>query len=62
MIAEGHTPNEISGVLNLPVRTIESHKHEMMQTLGVQTTSELVQLVIQMGLVANGQRKNGSVT
>ena len=62
MIAEGHTPNEISGVLNLPVRTIESHKHEMMQTLGVQTTSELVHSLSKWDSSRMASGKMGSVT
>jgi DNA-binding NarL/FixJ family response regulator len=51
MLSEGRTPNEMAGTLNLMVSTVEAHKDEMMQTFGVQTTTELVRLAMQMGLV-----------
>ena len=51
MLSEGRTPNEMAGTLNLMVSTVEAHKDDMMQSFGVQTTSELVRLAVQMGLV-----------
>jgi len=51
LIAEGRTMKEIAGILNISPRTAESHKYEMMQTLGIQTTAELIQCAIRLGLV-----------
>ena len=33
---------EIATILDLSTRTVEAHKYEMMRTLGVQSTAELV--------------------
>ncbi|MGH9835247.1 MAG: response regulator [Blastocatellia bacterium] len=52
LIAEGRTMKEIASILNISVRTVESHKYEMMQALGVQTNAELVQYAIKIGLVS----------
>jgi len=52
LIAEGRTMKEIAGLLKISARTVEAHKYEMMQTLGVQTTAELIQYAIRIGMVA----------
>jgi DNA-binding NarL/FixJ family response regulator len=51
LVAEGRTMKEVAGVLHISPRTAESHKYDIMQALGVQTTAELVQCAIRMGLV-----------
>jgi DNA-binding NarL/FixJ family response regulator len=51
LIAEGRTMKEVAGVLDISPRTAESHKYDIMQSLGVQTTAELVQCAIRMKLV-----------
>jgi DNA-binding NarL/FixJ family response regulator len=51
LIAEGRTMKEVAGILNISSRTAESHKYEMMQVLGIQTTAELIQFAIKLGLV-----------
>jgi DNA-binding NarL/FixJ family response regulator len=51
LIAEGRTMKEIASILDISTRTVEAHKYEMMQTLGVQTTAELIQYAIKIGLV-----------
>jgi DNA-binding NarL/FixJ family response regulator len=51
LIAEGRTMKEIASVLNISTRTVESHKYEMMEAIGVQTNAELVQYAIKIGLV-----------
>jgi DNA-binding CsgD family transcriptional regulator len=43
---------EAAGILNISPRTAESHKYEIMQVLGVQTTAELIQYAIRKRLVA----------
>lgn len=51
LIAEGHTAKEIASLLNISARTAESHKYEMMQALGVETTAELIQYAIRLHLI-----------
>lgn len=46
LIAEGRTMKEVASILNISPRTAESHKYEIMQTLGVATTAELIQFAI----------------
>ena len=53
LITEGHRTKEIAAILNLSTRTVETHKYEMMQVLGVQTTVDLVRYAIEHRLIAN---------
>jgi DNA-binding NarL/FixJ family response regulator len=50
LLADGKRMKEIAAVLGLSTRTIESHKYEMMSTLGVGSTAELVKYAIKRGL------------
>lgn len=52
LIVEGRRMKEIAAALQLSTRTVETHKYEMMETLGLQSTAELVRYAIQHGLVA----------
>ncbi len=52
LIAQGNTMKEIAGLLGISTRTAESHKYEMMQALGIETTAELVQFAVKLGLVS----------
>jgi DNA-binding NarL/FixJ family response regulator len=52
LVAEGRTMKEIANVLGISVRTAETHKYETMEALGVQTTAELIQWAIRLGLVS----------
>jgi DNA-binding NarL/FixJ family response regulator len=52
LIAEGRTMKEIASILNISTRTVETHKYEMMEALGVQTNAELVQYAIKIGMVS----------
>lgn len=51
LIAEGRTMKQIAAVLHLSARTVESHKYQMMEALGVRTTADLVRYALQIGLV-----------
>ena len=51
LIAEGRRMKEIAAILDLSTRTVETHKYEMMRSLGVESTAELVRYAIQIGLV-----------
>jgi DNA-binding NarL/FixJ family response regulator len=50
-IVQGRTMKEIAAALQLSRRTVETHKYEMMQVLGVETTAELIRYAIQFGLI-----------
>ena len=51
LLADGMRMKEIAAALKLSVRTIETHKYEMMQTLGVRSTAELIQVAIRNDLL-----------
>ncbi|MBV8841277.1 MAG: response regulator transcription factor [Bryobacterales bacterium] len=52
LIAEGRTMKEVATILNISQRTAESHKYDMMETLGVKTTADLIRYAIKLKLVA----------
>lgn len=52
LIAEGHTNRSISEVLNLSVKTVETHRASAMRKLGMSSTAELVRYAIRKKLVA----------
>lgn len=52
LISEGLTMKEIAVELNISTRTAESHKYEMMQALGVETTAELIRYALKLGLIS----------
>jgi DNA-binding NarL/FixJ family response regulator len=52
LVAEGKTMKEVATVLGISTRTAESYKYEMMRTLGIRTSAELVQYAIRIGLIA----------
>lgn len=51
LIVEGRRMKEIAAALQLSTRTVESHKYEMMEVLGVHSTAELVRYALQHRLV-----------
>lgn len=51
LIVEGLRTKEIAAVLNLSPRTVETHKYELTQTLGVRSTAGLVRYAIEHKLV-----------
>jgi len=46
LIAEGKRMKEIAAILRVSPRTVESHKYEMMESLGVRSTAELIQYAL----------------
>ena len=52
LISRGMTMKEIAAQLNISTRTAESHKYEMMQALGVETTAELLKYSLRLGLIS----------
>jgi DNA-binding NarL/FixJ family response regulator len=53
LIAEGRTMKEIAFQLGISARTAETHKYEMMQSLGVQTTADLIRHAVKINLVSS---------
>ena len=53
LIVKGQRMKEIAAALQLSTRTVETHKYEMMQALGVHSTAELVRYAIEHGLIAD---------
>jgi DNA-binding NarL/FixJ family response regulator len=53
LILEGRRMKEIAAALQLSARTVETHKYQMMQTLGVESTAELVKYAIEHRLIAD---------
>jgi len=51
LLADGLRVKQIAAKLELSPRTVETHKYEMMQVLGVQTTPELLRHAIRLGLI-----------
>ena len=51
LLAEGHSAKEVSAALSISTRTVEFHKYQIMDTLGVHTSAELVHFAIKYGLV-----------
>ncbi len=54
LIGEGKTMKEIGGILGISSRTAETHKYEIMQTLGAANGAELVIYAIRLGLISPG--------
>ena len=51
LIVKGQRMKEIAATLQLSTRTVETHKYEMMQTLGLHSTAELVRYAIERRIV-----------
>ena len=50
-IAEGYTTKETAAVLKISTRTVEFHKYQMMQQLGVRSVAELTRFAIRHGIL-----------
>ena len=50
-LAEGKSAKEIAASLAISARTVEFHKYQMMETLGLHTNAELVRFAVSNGLV-----------
>lgn len=52
LLAEGRSAKEIAATLSISTRTVEFHKYQMMQTLGLHHSVELVHFAIKHGIVS----------
>ncbi|KIH75984.1 two component transcriptional regulator, LuxR family [Geoalkalibacter ferrihydriticus] len=50
LLAEGRNAREVAKMLSVSPKTIESHRHNIMQKLGVESSSDLIRLAIREGL------------
>ena len=53
LILDGQRMKEIAAALQLSPRTVETHKYQMMQTLGVDSTAKLIKYAIEHRLIAD---------
>jgi DNA-binding NarL/FixJ family response regulator len=53
LIVKGQRMKEIAATLRLSTRTVETHKYEMMQVLGVHSTAELVRYALERRLIGD---------
>lgn len=53
LIARGKRMKEIAADLKLSIRTVEDHKSQLLDALGVKTTAELVKYAVRHGLVSD---------
>jgi DNA-binding NarL/FixJ family response regulator len=51
LVAEGHSNKEIASRLNVTLKTVETHRTELMERLGIHGVAGLVRYAIQVGLV-----------
>ena len=52
LLAEGLSAKEVGAVLEITARTVEFHKYQMMETLGIRTSAELIVFAIKHGIVS----------
>lgn len=52
LIAEGKTTKQIAGSLNISVKTVESHRAQLMERLEIRDVAGLVRFAIKTGLVS----------
>jgi DNA-binding NarL/FixJ family response regulator len=51
LIAEGHSTREIAQILTLSIKTVETHRAQLMERLGIHDVPGLVRCAIRAGLV-----------
>jgi DNA-binding NarL/FixJ family response regulator len=51
LVAEGHTSKQIADMLVISVKTVERHRANILQKLGLQDRLELTRYAIRTGLI-----------
>jgi DNA-binding NarL/FixJ family response regulator len=54
LVAEGYSAKEIAAILNVSMKTVEYHKYQMMENLGLKTLAELIRYAVEQG-IANSE-------
>ena len=52
LIAERHSTKDIAGILNISIKTVETHRAQLMERLGIHDVPGLVRFAIRAGLVS----------
>jgi DNA-binding NarL/FixJ family response regulator len=52
LVAEGKTTKEVASLLSLSVKTVETHRSQLMERLGIHELAGLVRYAIRVGLVS----------
>lgn len=50
LLADGRTMKEVAGALGVSPRTVETHKYQIMEALGLTSTAELIRYAVEHGL------------
>ena len=51
LIAEGHSSKEIAALLTISLKTVERHRSNILQALGLQDRTQLTRYAIRAGLI-----------
>lgn len=51
LIAEGHTNREIAGIMEIDVKTVETHRTNLMRRLNIHDVANLTRYALQKGLI-----------
>jgi DNA-binding NarL/FixJ family response regulator len=54
LIAEGHTTKQIANTLHISVKTVETHRTQLMERLDIHDVAGLVRFAMRTGLVSEG--------
>jgi DNA-binding CsgD family transcriptional regulator len=54
LIAEGNTTKEIAKKLNISVKTVETHRMQLMERLDIHDIAGLVRYALRSGLIEQG--------
>jgi DNA-binding NarL/FixJ family response regulator len=52
LVAEGHTTQEISQILSISAKTVETHRMQLMERLNIHDIAGLVRFAIRVGLIS----------
>jgi len=53
LIAEGHTNREIAKLLGISIKTVETHRMQLMDTLNIHDVAGLVRFALRVGLITS---------
>jgi DNA-binding NarL/FixJ family response regulator len=61
LIAEGNTNRGIAGMLHISVKTVETHRGNLMEKLDIRTTAELTQYAVRTGVLGLDPYRRGGL-